>query len=503
MFSQRNISYVLLGKDLAATTATRTENLLPGEIAISSVHGAIPSSGTGLTQFMIHQGGSSRVTDVIKTADILSVNAKAYAAPTEQIDFIGYNGSSGAVTVINDNDYFVRMNFPFGSRGQEFPAQSWRMAYYKSDSSATQSEIVQNLVTVMAADARKLYERDVKSEITSNGTLADFTGTATMLKFTKDSKTVAFVTSAGVASTGTVAAGDLIAVPSQEATSFTFTANILGTGAGRHLVYLGDTVYNVADAGTAAQNATAIAAAINAGTQATATVSTADVTIVANPNVTPFGVPVVTITADDAAYSNAVITINAGNTVPVRYVVSNGVSAAASFELTVAFQGETQYAVGGTGATINTGVVGSATDFGIKLSGLKRHFALVPGVRYRKARWMTSVENFGTTGITNSRTSFLGSGVYEQVAEEDLFGDIIFGNKYRGDVRYPRNLYAQEFGKYGCVTITWESKGSQTIGAQMVTRKVARVFFNNQASAQAVEFLTTLGEITGGSYSFA
>lgn len=502
MFSQRNISYVLVGKNVAATSATRAENLASGEVAISDVYGNVPASGTGLGKFMIHQGGSSRITDVITTSNVVSVSAKAFAAPTEQITYIGYNGSSGAIQAINSNDYFVRMNFPFGSRGQEFPQQNWVMGYYKSDTSATQLEIAAGLVQTMAADFRKKYERSVKVEMTGDGTVADFTGTATMLKFTKDSKTVAFVTSAGVASTGSITAGDIINIPSQEATSYSFTANILGTGAGRHLVWLGNTLYNVADAGTAAQNADAIAAAINAGTQATASVSTATVTITPIYNADPFGVPVVNYTADDSAYSNAAVTIVSGDAVPVKYIASGSVSSAASFELTVPFQGETQYAVGGTTAATQTGV-STVTNYGLKLTALKRKFRLIPGVRYRKARFITTIENFGTTTVTNSRNSFLGSGTYEQVAEEDLFGDIVFGNGYRGDIKFPRNLYAVNPGKYGCVTITWEDKGNSVIGAPPVTRKVARVFFDNTGSGQATEFLTTLGEIMNTSYSFA
>jgi hypothetical protein len=105
--------------------------------------------------------------------------------------------------------------------------------------------------------------------------------------------------------------------------------------------------------------------------------------------------------------------------------------------------------------------------------------------------------------ITNSVAAYAGNGVYEQVAEEDMFGDIVMGNKYREDIRFPRNLYAEVGGQYGIVTITWEDKGNQVIGPQMSTRKVARVMFNDQTSAQAVEFLATLGEIMGTTYSFA
>jgi hypothetical protein len=400
MFTQRNISYVLVGKDLSTTAATNAANLLAGEIAIADVYGAVLTSGTGVSKFLIHQGGSSRVTDVIKAADVINVSAKSYAAPTEQIDFIGYNGTSGSITTANENDYFVRLQFPFGTRGQEFPQQSFIFAHYVSDASATQIEVAKNLANVMNADARKKYERDIKVEVICDHAGAAITGTATTWTVSKDSKTIA------VDGTVTnVVAGDFVRLGGLTTAS---------------------PIYEVASVASSA------------------------VTLV-QPYV-----------GDSAALTEA------------------------------------------TAVEVITAAQAAAAACGLKITGVARKFRLKEGVRYRKAKWITTIQGFGSTTITRSQNSFPGSGTYEQVAEEDLFGDIIFGNKYsRVDVRYQPNLYAEEGGQYGCVTITWEDKGNQVIGAKMVTRKVARVFFDNEASTQAADFLTILGEIMNTTYAFS
>ena len=191
-----------------------------------------------------------------------------------------------------------------------------------------------------------------------------------MLKLTKGSTTAKFyiqdATDGVVASTGTIAAADVINVPSSNYRSVSFTAQDLGSSAGRHVIVLGSTVYNVADAGTAAQNATAIAAAINAGTQAKAVVSSSTTVTITLLGDYYMARPLVTYTADDSAWSIATLTVVDGETLPVTYKAVAAVSGAASFELDYAYQGETGYFVGGTTAASNAGIVTSITEYGLK-----------------------------------------------------------------------------------------------------------------------------------------
>jgi hypothetical protein len=78
-------------------------------------------------------------------------------------------------------------------------------------------------------------------------------------------------------------------------------------------------------------------------------------------------------------------------------------------------------------------------NWGIKLTGTPLKFA-VGKTNYKKANWKTTLQNFGTTVVTESAGAYPGSGTYEQAAELEFF--------YKGnDGEYLRmgapNVFAQ------------------------------------------------------------
>lgn len=406
MLTQRNISFVLIGRNINATTATRVENLLSGQIAIANKFGAVLDDNAGATdvdnfaEIKIHQGGTQRATDIIRRDNVVSVRTRAYAAPTEQITFVGYNGTSGSIVVTNDNPYIVRLNFISGDRSQEFPMQRILHGYYKSDTTATQAEIADGLAANINANARRRFERDIMAEVLCDNAGAAITGAPTNFTVTRDSKTVVW--------TGTdptnIAIGDFL--------------RFGGT------------------------------------TPAT---------------------PVARVAAIDLA-SNTL-------TLADPYVGATATILVANVEVIVA----------ATAATAN---------FGVKLTGIARNFNLRRKVEYTKAMWETQLDGFESTPITSGQAAYLGSGTYEQVASEDLFGDIIFGNKYRKDHLYSPNLYAEAGGQYGCVTIVYDEPVDVVVGNQAYHRKTVRVWFNNTAATNATEFLLHLGDWLGTTYTF-
>lgn len=175
MLTQNNITQALLGKDANATTATRVESLEDGRIGIANVFGKILTTDADtFDTIVIHQGGSNRRSDVIKRDNVKSIKVKAYAAPTEQISYIGYNGTSGDLEAINSNNYIVRLNFTTGDRSQEFPMQRILHGLYVSDSTATKLEVANGVTKNLNAQARKRFENDVKAEVVlSDGGSAD------------------------------------------------------------------------------------------------------------------------------------------------------------------------------------------------------------------------------------------------------------------------------------------------------------------------------------------
>jgi hypothetical protein len=152
---------------------------------------------------------------------------------------------------------------------------------------------------------REKYPSILCDRVALTTSVAAITDNATIYKLTKGLKTVYTYTKAAAgdatlaASQVDVTLGNNVNIPTYNGRSFSFTASALGTGAGRHVIYIGTTTYSVADAGTDAQNATAIAAAINAGTQASASANSATVTITYHENTVALP-PMVLSSADDA-----------------------------------------------------------------------------------------------------------------------------------------------------------------------------------------------------------
>ncbi len=166
MLTQRNITQSLIGKNVNATTATRVENLEDGRIGITNLFGKILTTDADtFDTIVIHQGGSNRRSDAIKRANVKSIKTKAYAAPTNQITYIGYNGTAGDLQAINNNNYIIRLNFVTGNRSQEFPMQRILHGSYVSDATATKLEIADGITKNMNASARTRFENDVKAEV--------------------------------------------------------------------------------------------------------------------------------------------------------------------------------------------------------------------------------------------------------------------------------------------------------------------------------------------------
>ena len=281
------------------------------------------------------------------------------------------------------------------------------------------------------------------------------------MKFTKGSKTVSFVLQSAtgwVASTGTATAvTDVIGVPHQNMTSVTFTANALGStpDAGRHLITIGGTVYNVADAGSNTANATAIAAAINAGTQATATVATADVTIVIKNTTIVSSKVTVTYSADDSTWAVPTLTVNstAGSTIGTIYKVAATVTSAASFELDRAFEGETMYAIGGTSLLLNTGVItlSGTPQYGLKITGYVAGHDIIVS---RSGILQYATLSTESTTVPIVKASY-GMGTYSQIVDMENQGFYWRGGSDTAELpnKSPLNKYAVSGKTYDIYSI--------------------------------------------------
>lgn len=157
MQAQRNVANILIANSVAATAGMETLNidgfvssLSTGEpVVISPAGVVVDATGTLPTSFKIATkltSGELNFSDIINAKSIKSINAHKYVAPTNQVDYIGYNGTSGSIDVINNNIYSVKMYLrPTDIAG--FMQQKIKEGFYETDATATQREIAAGLTS--------------------------------------------------------------------------------------------------------------------------------------------------------------------------------------------------------------------------------------------------------------------------------------------------------------------------------------------------------------------
>lgn len=456
------VNYPFVG--YATRNSNTTIDTLPiGAVAIVNEAGTVQTSSiaatTGDYRIVKQTAGGPVFSPRFKYAEIVAKGAKTFEQAQEQVTIIGYDPTSAGgslSTVTAQSDWALKLDL-ISTMGYYNTSSIIKDPVYRTQA-ASEADLVKGLVNnaIKNFKAPRAAADTLQFDRTSNGTLSDFTGTGTLLKFTKGSTLVStFIKAAAgnttlTASTMTAAVGDIFNVPSVAGRTFTFSAVALGSSAGRHVIYIGETAYNIADAGTDAQNATAIAAAINAGTQASATVGTAVVTIAYKPNFYALP-PLVLSSDDDSTFAGVAVTIASGNTAPVKYVAATATSTA-SFNLDIPWQGETGYVLGGTTATIHTGTMATVSSWGIKITGLHQpiaQFNPTTGL-FRKIRFYASLKNLtantATSTITEAQSAKEGSGMIESVAISENNGGFKRGNEFVS--AYPPTVYANDALSY-------------------------------------------------------
>ena len=163
-----NVDYLVIGKS-SSTTVTNILNmngLADGEIRLFTPGGkcidnSVVTIAAGM-KFVVAVGGSDSkprfVSEVIDGSKIQSIRSRAYTAATEQLDYIGYNGTSGSIEAIDDNEYFVSVYVEDYLRSSHDGRYNKHFNYI-SDSTAAQSEIALEL----AASGFRNFEKEVKN----------------------------------------------------------------------------------------------------------------------------------------------------------------------------------------------------------------------------------------------------------------------------------------------------------------------------------------------------
>lgn len=319
MFTTTNAKHVLVAGNVARTASASIDPnsanyIADGEVVIVSSAGTVLDSTTVLAEDKIRivqrSGDQVFYSPTIKGSDIASYKGSAYATDVEQLSYLGWNGTSGAIDEITSNDYLVRI-VRQDTQATYLNKEMLKFGAYRSLATTSQEAIAKGLVESLIANFSREPEQEIKFERVCSGTQAT-DGTATSITVTNGS--TAATLNAGAT---TVAVGDYL---------------VIGAGAT-------DAVYEI-----------------------TALVGTA-------------------VTLD----------------VPYQGTSAAGVSI--------------DYI---TAANVTAG------DMGIKMTGVARKFKR--GVfKFSKVRFVVTLDNFGTTVVTNDTEANEGNGTWERSQELEWF----------------------------------------------------------------------------------
>lgn len=206
----KHVKKISIVPNVAHTTATTIAGMSANQVAICDTAGNVLTNLTAPNVDVIRivkTGSAGQPLNILSfeldRRGLQVATAKGFIASTLTVGTIGYDGTSGAIDVVSDNEYIVttidRDSPSYGTTGYR------RIGYFASNSSATQQEIADGLVLNLAANSETLIAQPYKAELLNSNA-----GTATVItldlvngqKFATSSATLV----------GTVAIGDYIRI---------------------------------------------------------------------------------------------------------------------------------------------------------------------------------------------------------------------------------------------------------------------------------------------------
>lgn len=501
MINEKNATYLFVGNvaNGIADEASYT-GMAAGSIAVVRALDNLneESAISGTTPVRIVQkntDGTYKFSPIFNYSGIQYKESEDFSPNVQQVSYFGYDGTSnttGFGSITSGDTYTLHVVLGY-SRNTYNNAPEIKTVPYKT-TSTSEADLAKGLQEGFIRQFTTLREPNpvIRAErVVDIASAAALTGSAVIYKLTKGSTTVStYIKTADgtvglTASTASVTAGNIIHAASSGARTFTFSANALGSSAGHHAIYIGETTYLVADAGDAAANGTAICAAINAGTQATAS-GTTTVTITYRPDFYALP-PMVMYSADDSTWANLAVTSASGDTKPVAYKAAATTSAAATFELDVAWQGETGYLYEGTGTTTTAGIgIGTATAgyWGLKLSGLVQPFNPInDSMTNYLVNFDITTGDFGSLVEYKSQKPKYGTGTWQSVAYQEFYSQGLSRDTIRSIRPLTQyNLETDENVGYDIITLSVRASSIQSQTTGLTFNSDFRIIIATQAT---------------------
>ena len=264
MQTTRNVTQLFVGANIAKTAAAgnvinSVASLGNGEIAVvnpvNNVQLTTAGLPAGLDGFKLIQRSGNRLihSDVVKAGTVrkYTISLPATFPATEQVDYIGYNGTAGSIAdLIANNIYTVRL-YVLDSTINGFMQQKIKEGFWKSGAAApNQRAVAKNLVESLIKNYSREPVQDIRFERINSGALLDAIGvlTATVVN---GSKAVVFSGDA----TAIVTVGSLLRIGGTGAgTTPVYVVESVDAGVGAARVYTLDIPYQGATATIAAAN---------------------------------------------------------------------------------------------------------------------------------------------------------------------------------------------------------------------------------------------------------
>ena len=186
MKSQNTNLKLIVGNATTASSAADITALLAGgaegEVRVFSHDGTAAASGKKFMFAAIKNGKLDR-SEAIDPANILKVSALPYVAPTERVEYIGFNGTSGSIDEITNNLYQVNIElFNYGSLSTE--NRYLRFGYYESSNVVTQELVAAGITSSIIRNfARERVKRVIAERVIANaGSAIGTTGVVTFVE---------------------------------------------------------------------------------------------------------------------------------------------------------------------------------------------------------------------------------------------------------------------------------------------------------------------------------
>jgi hypothetical protein len=172
------------------------------------------------------RGANNPLQQVVLTrSQIATASSVAGRSASEQVDFIGYNGTAGTIQVLPINFYLIKLEhvpnqFAYGKRPANYKYGTYQSPAGLTQNAAGQLNVANGLINSLVTNFRPNRTTDwrVKSELVASDTTTAFGATtAVTMVFTKYSKSVTVTTGAAVSTT--IAAGTYLRIGGTTATT--------------------------------------------------------------------------------------------------------------------------------------------------------------------------------------------------------------------------------------------------------------------------------------------